>query len=444
MGTPSGGSATASGSLQFTNRQFAGLLTGASVGSLFEYYDFFLAATAAAIVWPKIFFPARMDPALAFAVSISTIGLAYIARPVGALIFGHYADKIGRRNTLVGNLLLMGIASLGTAMLPTFASMGLFTLVMLFVFRFMIGVGLGGEAGGAWSWVAEARPNAKHRGFWISWPSAVLTLGKLLSIFVFYVLAVLVSPADFMDWGWRIAFYLGAALVAVGLVIRVKILESPMFQQLRAKRAVLKYPAFQVIREQGRKIFTMLWLVAYLSVVPGFIILPYSITYLTRIGVDEVFATLSVTVGTAVAFFTILLGAFVSDYVGRLKVVRVGSILLIAALFPYFWMLNTQNWVWILVAQGMLYGVDEIPFGSGCVLFTESFATKYRASGAGLTYQLTAFVTGVMIALILPVLLLTYGIVGAWQPMVWISIGFSVVAIIASFFVKETAKETLE
>jgi MFS family permease len=419
-------------------------LAGASVGSAFEWYDFFLATTAAAIVWPKIFFPAQMDQALALAVSISTIGLAYLARPVGALLFGHYADKIGRRNMLVWNLILLGVASLGTAMLPPYASMGSFALVMLFVFRFLIGVGLGGEAGGAFSWIAEARPNAKHRGFWITWPNAVLVLGKLASIFVFYILAVLVSPAAFLDWGWRVAFYLGAALVVVGLIIRIRILESPMFQQLRTKRAVLKYPAFQVIREQWRKIFIMLWLYAYIAGVPALIILPYSVTYLTKLGVNEVFATLSVTVGTAVAFFTILLGAFVSDYVGRLKVIRIAGILTITAFFPYFWMLNTLNAIWILAAQTILYGVEDI--GNGCCIavFTESFATKYRASGAGLTLQLSGFVTGVLVAVILPALLLTYGIVGAWLPIVWICVGMTAMSIAATFFVKETKGITLQ
>jgi MFS family permease len=315
---------------------------------------------------------------------------------------------------------------------------------MLFIFRILIGVGIGGETGGALSWVAEARPKSRYRGFWISWPTAVLTLGKLVSIFVFYILAVRVSSTAYLDWGWRIAFYLGAALLVIGVIIRLKILESPMFQQLRTKRAVLKYPAFQVIKEQGRKIFVLLWLSGYIVAIPGFIILPYSVSYLTKIGVNENFATLSVTIGTAVAFFTILLGALISDYVGRLKVLRVGCILMIAAFFPYFWMLNTLNIFWILAAQAMIYGIDEAPVGANMALFAESFATKYRASGTGLTYQLSGFVTGVVIAFVLPALLLKYGIVDAWQPIVWVSIGITVMSLAASFFVKETRGVALE
>jgi MFS family permease len=419
-------------------------LSAATFGSLFEYYDFFLAATAAAIVWPKIFFPATLDPATVLAVSVATFGIGYFGRPVGAFVFGHFADKMGRRNMMIWNLMLMGVASVGIGLLPPYAAMGSFALAMLFLFRFLVGIGIGGEAGGAFSWILEARPNSKHRGFWVCWPAAVNNLGKLVSIFVFYILAVLVSPTAFLDWGWRIAFYLGAALLVIGIIIRVKILESPMFQQLQAKRAVLKYPAVQVIKEQGRGIFKMLWLLAYIVVVPGFIILPYSVSYLTKIGVSEVFATLSVTIGALAAFLTTLLGAFISDYAGRLKVLRVGAILTIAAFFPYFWMLGTLNTVWILIAQAMLYGIEDFGYGSVTALFTESFHTKYRASGTGLTYQFAILVAGVLVAVILPALLVTYGVVGAWQPMVWISIGITALAIAASFFVKETRGVSLE
>jgi MFS family permease len=345
---------------------------------------------------------------------------------------------------LVWNLLLMGIASVGTAMLPTYASVGLFAVIMLFVFRFIIGVGVGGEAGGAWSWIAEARPNSKHRGFWISWPTSVISMGKLVSIFVFYVLAVIVSPAAFIDWGWRIAFYLGALLVAIGLVIRVKIMESPMFQQLRARRAILKDPIIQVIKKEWRKIFTMIWLDWYCIAVPGLLILPYSVSYLTKIGVNEIFATLSVTIGTAAGFFTVLLGGYISDYIGRLKLLRIGGILMIASFYPYLWMLNTTNVIWILAAQTLLYGVDDFPHGSNEAIYTESFPTKYRASGIGLTYQISGFLAGVVLAVVLPIIIVTYGVVDAFQPLIWVGIGMTVMSIASTFFVKETKGITLE
>jgi len=411
---------------------------------MFEWYDFYLAATAAAAVWPRIFFPATLDPAVALAVSVMSVGLGYLARPVGAIIFGHLGDRYGRRNTLVSTLVVMGISCVGTALLPPYASIGMLAIVLLFALRFMVGFGLGGETGGALSWIAEARPSSKFRGFWISWPNAVLTLGKLLSIFAFFVASSSLSNAAYMDWGWRLPFAVGALMLLIGLIVRVKIAESPMFQQLQSKRSVLKFPAFQVIKEQGRTIFKLLWLEGYPVLVAAFVILPYSVSYLVRLGVNESFANLSVTAGTAVAFITILGGAYVSDYIGRLNIVRFAGVLLIAVLFPYFFLLNTLNPIWIIVAQMLLYGIAQTPLGACSAIFTESFPTKYRASGAGLTYQLAAAVTGVMISLILPLFIVTYGVVGAWQPVVWVSIAVTIVGIMATFFVKETKGTVLE
>jgi MFS family permease len=338
----------------------------------------------------------------------------------------------------------MGVSSLGTALLPPYASIGLLALFILFFFRFLLGIGLGGEAGGAWSWIAEARPNSKHRGFWISWPTAVLTLGKLLSVFAFYIAASSLSNAAYFDWGWRVPFAVGALMVVVALIVRIKIMESPMFQKLAAKRSVLKYPAFQVIREQGRKIFTLLWLQVYIVATGSMVILPYSVSYLVRLGVSDAFANLSVSAGTAVAFFALLGGSYLSDHMGRLKVLRLGATLTIVMLFPYFFLLNTANPIWILVGQVLLYSCSELAEGTNAATFTESFATKYRYSGAGLCYQLAGFVVGVLIALIIPAIIMTYGVLGAWQMIVWIAIALCIVSIAASFVAKETRGITLE
>jgi MFS family permease len=419
-------------------------MTATSVGSLFEWYDFYLAATAAATVWPKIFFPARFDPAVALAVSISTLGIAYIARPVGALVFGHIGDKYGRRNTLVWNLLLMGISSLGTALLPPYVSIGMIALGMVFVFRFLVGAALGGELGGALSWIAEARPDSKHRGFWMSWPIAVLQIGTMMSVFAFYLASSLLSSTAYLDWGWRIPFVVGALMVVVALVIRLRVMESPLFKQLQAKRSVLKSPAFQVIREQWRKMFTLMWVDPYITGVAILVMLPYSISYLTKLGVNESFATLTISAGNATAFVTMLVGGYVSDYVGRLKVLRIGAVLCVAMLFPYFFLLNTTNPLWIIVAQMLAYGLTLLPAGSNKALYTESYPTKYRYSGSGLTFQLGQLVLGVLVMLVLPLFLTTYGVLGAWLPIVGVCIALVVLSMVSSFFVKETAGIKLE
>jgi MFS family permease len=419
-------------------------MVGATFGSMFEWYDFFLASTAAATVWPRIFFPTRFDPVLALAVSVMSVGIGYFARPVGAFVFGHLGDKYGRRNTLVWTLIMMGISALGTAVLPPYASIGVLAVVLLFILRFLVGFGVGGEAGGAWSWIAEAKPDPKHRGFWVSWPDAMLQAGKLLSIFAFFLAASFLSNDAYVNWGWRVPFAAGAVMLLVGYVIRLKLIESPMFQELQTKRTILKYPAIQVLKEQGRKIFTMLWLNAYATAIPALVILPYSVSYLVKLGADESFATLSVTAGTAVACTTVLGGAYVSDYVGRLKVVVVGAILTIVIMYPYFFLLNSLNHVWIIIAQMLIYG--SVQLGSGALkgLFVESFPTKYRYSGAGLTYTLGGLVTGGIAGILLPLLLVSYGVIGSWQPVIWASMGMAIMALVSVPFVKETRGIRLE
>jgi MFS family permease len=419
-------------------------MAGVSVGTTFEWYDFFLAAAAAAAVWPRIFFPAKFDPAMALAITVSSVGLAYFARPIGAFFFGHFGDKYGRRNTLVWTLIVMGVSCIGTALLPPYASIGILALALLFVLRFLVGFGMGGEAGGAFSWISEAKPDSKHRGFWTSWPYAVMNIGKLLGILAFYIASALLPPAAYYDWGWRVPFALGALMLAVGFILRVKTMESPMFQQLKVKRTILKYPAFQVIREQGRKIFILAMAYAIGGIL-GFVPLPYSVSYLIRLGVDESFANLSVSAGTAVAFFTGLGGAYVSDYLGRLKIARVGSLLGIGMIFPYFFLLNTLNPLCIIVAQMLLYGVIFLGNTGVVILITESFATKYRYSGAGIAYQIgTLLWPGAILAVVLPAFLMTYGVVGASQPLIWTTIALLTLTIVASLFVKETKGTTLE
>jgi MFS family permease len=174
------------------------------------------------------------------------------------------------------------------------------------------------------------------------------------------------------------------------------------------------------------------------------VILPYSVSYLVRLGVDESFANLSVTAGTAVAFFAMLGGGFASDYVGRLKVVRVGGLLCIAIIFPYFLLLQTLNPILIAVAQMLLYGFSDIPVGSNTGLYAESFATKYRYTGSGFTYSFGGLISGILLALILPALLVTYGVVGAWQAVSLCAVGFVAMSLLASFFVKETRGVVVE
>ena len=429
---------------RFTNRQFAALVTGASVGTMFEWYDFFLAAAAAAAVWPKIFFPARFDPATALAVSVATLGISYVARPLGAFVFGHLGDKYGRRSTLVWTMIVMGCASLATALIPPYASIGMLAIFLVFVLRFLVGFGVGGETGGAFSWILEAKPHSKFRAWWMSWPNAILQIGKLLSVFAFYLASSSLTSAAYLDWGWRVPFAVGAVMLVLAMAVRMKLMESPMFQQLQVKRSVLKFPAVQVLREQGRKIFTLLWLDCYVSTIGSLVILPFSVSYLIVLGVNDAFANLSVTCSTGTAFIAVMAGALICDYVGRKNVTRAGGLCTMAMLFPYFFMLQTLNPILIILAQILLDACSHIGSTPNKAMFTESFATKYRYSGSGLTYQIGSSVVGVLIALILPVIIITYGVLAAWLPVMGIAVAMVFLSLTASFFVKETKGIALE
>jgi MFS family permease len=230
----------------------------------------------------------------------------------------------------------------------------------------------------------------------------------------------------------------------IGIVVRAKILESPLFQQLQARRNVLKYPAVQVFKEEGRKLFTLLWLDAWVALLPALVVLPYSVSYLVKLGVSESFATLSVTAGTGIATVAVLGGAFLSDYIGRVKMQRIGAIVSLAFLYPYFLLLNSLNWIWIMVAQAMIYCLFELPTGSDKALYAESFSTKYRYSGSSLAFQLGSMLTGIMVGILLPFYLVAFGVTGAWLPIVLTSAAMIIIALIATLFVKETRGTSIE
>jgi MFS family permease len=317
-------------------------------------------------------------------------------------------------------------------------------IVLVFALRFLVGFGVGGETGGAFSWILEAKPDSKFRAWWMSWPNAILQIGKLLSIFAFYLASSFLATAAYLDWGWRIPFVVGAVMLVLALAVRMKLMESPMFKELQAKRSILKFPAVQVLREQWRKIFTLLWLDCYVSTIGSLVILPFSISYLIALGVNDAFANLSVTYSTGTAFIAVMAGALICDYVGRKKVTRVGGLCTMAMLFPYFLMLRTLNPILIIAAQILLDACSHIGSSPNKAMFTESFATKYRYSGSGLTYQIGSSIVGVLIALVLPAIIMNYGVLAAWQPVMGVAIVTVLLSLIASFFVTETRGITLE
>jgi MFS family permease len=414
------------------------------MGGLVEWYDFYIVAAAAGTVWPKLFFPSSFDPVLALAISVSSVGVAYFARPVGAIIFGHVSDKYGRRRTMVWTLTTMGVSCLLTAILPAYNVIGMSAIVLVFIFRFLVGLGLGGESGSGYSWIMEARPNSKYRGFWTSWVQTPSSFARGTAVFAFALAAAALAPAAYLEWGWRIPFVLGALGVFLAILVRAKLMESPLFQRLTQRREVLKYPAFEVIKREGRRIFTMLWINIYASMIAAFVMLPYSVSYLVKMGVDESFANLSITWAAFAAAAPTVLGPLLSDHIGRKKTLWLSAAIFIPSMCIYFPLLNTLNPLYIIAAQVLLYCSFVPAVSSNRTMFAENFPTKYRASGMGITDQLAAAMTGIFISFALPALLMTYGVIGAALPVSLISIGVMVLGVVASLFVRETKGIALE
>jgi len=384
-----------------------------------------------------------MDPTVALAISVSTVGIAYFARPIGAIVFGHVSDKYGRKTTMIWTLTVMGVSCVATAILPVYNVIGMLAIALIFVFRFLVGLGLGGESGTGYSWILEARPNSKHRGLFSSFVQLPSSPARGIAVIFFAAIGSTFAPGPYLDWGWRIPFAAGALGVVVAILVRSKLMESPMFQRAASKREVLKYPAFEVIRHEWRKIFTLLWVNGSAVMFAAFVTLPYSVSYLVKMGVGESFANMSVAYGTFFSWFNAV-GACISDYIGRKRWFWIGSVFCIAVVCVYFPLLNTLNPLYIILAQILFTLSYSYSASSNRTMFAESFPTKFRASGMGLSDNLASAVTGVVIAFILPGLLVTYGVIGAALPVTLICIAVVLIGVIASHFVKETKGVTLE
>ncbi|MCI0462899.1 MAG: MFS transporter [Gemmataceae bacterium] len=286
-----------------------------TVGTTIEWYDFFLYGTAAALVFPHVFFP-DADPVTGLLLAFSTFTVGFLARPLGAVFFGYLGDRIGRKSTLVATLLLMGISTFLIGLLPTYEQIGVAAPVMLTLLRVLQGVGVGGEWGGAVLLALESGHRGK-RGFYASWPQAGVPLGLLASTGVLALFEGLLARDDFLDWGWRVPFYLSALLIVVGLLIRSRITETPLFQQLQETNQVAQAPVSEVIRRHWREIL----LAAGARVVENasfYLFTVHVIAYARHeLRIDVAVVLLAVNVAAAVEFFTIPLFGILSDYRSR-------------------------------------------------------------------------------------------------------------------------------
>jgi MFS transporter, MHS family, shikimate and dehydroshikimate transport protein len=382
------------------------VIAASLIGSVIEWYDFFIYGTAAALIFGQLFFPGS-DPLISTLYSFGTYAVGFIARPIGGVFCGHYGDKIGRKSMLVMTLIVMGVATTLVGLLPTYESIGIWAPILLVVLRFLQGFAVGGEWGGATLMAVEYAPPGR-RGFFGSWPGMGIPAGLVVATAVFTVFSSL-PPEQFLSWGWRVPFLVSIVLVAVGLFVRLKILETPAFQQMQESGGSSELPVVDVFRYHWRSL--LLTMGAFFLLNGGFYVtVTFMLAYGTQnIGVDSGTMLTGVLIAGTVQIFAIGAFAALSDRVGRRPVYLGGAVFLLLFSFPLFWMVNTgvAPLIWLamsiaLVALGAMYG----PSGA---FFSELFSTRVRYSGASLGYQLASAVAGGFAPVIAVALLSAYG-----------------------------------
>lgn len=374
------------------------------VGTAIEWYDFFLYGTAAALVFGTLFFPEFSDTAGTLA-AFSTYAVGFAARPLGGLVFGHFGDRIGRKSMLILSLMIMGVATFLIGLLPTFQTIGVMAPILLVVLRFCQGIGVGGEWGGAVLMAVEHAPEGR-RGFYGSWPQMGVPAGLLLANIVFFASTSIFPEA----WAWRVPFLFSILLVGVGLFIRLKILETPAFAQVKESGTEANMPIIDVFRHYPKNVFLAMGMrvaengTFYVTTV-------FVLTYITTtLGLEQGVGLTGVIIASAIGLVTIPMFGALSDRVGRRPVYLFGAVFSVLFAFPFFWLLNTEVSVliWLAIILGFNVGHDAM-YGPQAAYFSELFGTRVRYSGASVGYQLASVFAGGLAPLIAVSLLAAYG-----------------------------------
>ena len=377
-----------------------------TIGTAIEWYDFFLYSTVTGLVFAKLFFP-HSDPWVGTLEAFAIYAVGFAARPVGAAIFGHYGDRIGRKATLIATLLLMGLATFAVALVPTYDKVGIWGAVILTVLRFIQGVGVGGEWGGSVLMSMEWAKNDRSRGFIASWPQFGVPCGLFLANLAVLAFSQM-SGESFLAWGWRIPFALSLILVLVGLYIRLGILETPTFSKLLAEQKIDRTPLLTVFKEHPKEILLSAF-ARMAEQAPFYIFTAFIFSYGTAsLQVSRDFLLTAVLAASVLSFVSIPVFGHVSDLIGRKKMYLIGAVVTGVFGFVYFAMVNTGSLPIIFVAIILSLVPHDMMYGPQAALIAESFTGRLRYSGASLGYQLASVIAGGPAPLIATWLYATY------------------------------------
>lgn len=428
------------------------IVAASLVGTTVEWYDFFLYGSAAALVFNKLFFP-DSDPLVGTLLSFLTYAVGFAARPIGALVFGHYGDRIGRKKLLVLSLMLMGGATFAIGLLPTHAAVGSLAPVLLTTLRLVQGFALGGEWGGAVLLVSE-HGDAKRRGFWASWPQTGVPAGQLLATAVLAVLTATLSDAAFLSWGWRVPFLLSGVLVVIGLWIRMAVDESPVFKEAQARAEARKAEAAQgkgehqvermplvaVLRYHWRDVLIAMG-ARMAENISFYVITAFILVYATQeLKLSQQTALNALLIASAVHFAVIPAWGALSDRLGRRPVYLMGAVGTALWIFPFFSLLETKGFGAIVLAVTVGLVLHGAMYAPQAAFFAELFATRLRYSGASIGAQFSSVAAGAPAPMIATALLAAYG---TSTPISLYVIGAAVLTIVAVLCAKETRSRDL-
>jgi MFS family permease len=412
------------------------------IGSVIEQYDFLVTGVIAATVWGGIFFKEKGLAAVAAAITV--YGLGIIIRPVGAFIFGHIADRQGRRDAMVYALVLMGLATLAIGLTPTYDTIGAVAPVLLIIFRVLQGISFGAEFGTASTWVVEQAARSKFRAFWGAWVGFAIPIGLLLGFGSVILVKSSMSAEAFNDWGWRIFFVIGFLVAIIGLIIRTRTMDSFVFEQHKQQVTILKYPSSQVWREMPLTILRTS-LVNAMFGGAFFLYFVFGTGYMKAVGFT---GNTPEAIGLIAAGFMLvfmLVGSLLADYTNRRPTLLIAAFVLLVFAIPYFYLVSTGDVVLAAIADIVGFGF-VFGFGYGAIptFYTENFPTRYRASGASAGYQIAQVYGGGLIPIIAGQILTAYGVKGAYPYIGGFVMLYAVAAIIAILRTPETKNKNLE